>query len=130
MFTRNNNALVCSALWVAGIATQAFAGPYPIEDLRAWLSKARAEFTVVQAAIDELTSAIPPQVALVKRLEAQALVAPADPAVYSNLRLERRRLEIMYSDLAIAQSRKVELVSYIEWLMVQIAAWEEMGKTG
>lgn len=105
----------------------ASAGPYPMEQLTAWLADATHKLAAIEATIDELERAAKSAKQTVKDVEKSVATTPSPtPKMIARLKAAKEHAADIEKRLAAAYSEREAVLNYIEWIRVQMAAWEEM----
>jgi hypothetical protein len=130
MKTNRNLGIVAGAAMGLVGTLPAAAGPYDRDVLIDMLRLANRQLEQVQAAIAVLNRDVSEQEARIERLEIQGAVGPYDPALVSRIQFERRHLVFLYAQLEETKAKRRELLDHIDWIMVQLASWDEMEKAG
>lgn len=110
---------------------KAVAGPYPLEQLMAWLHDAEAKLATVDAEIAEIKAKLAE--AKEKLVKAENLVSNTDkpgPELIKKVKDARENVNRLMNELARANEIRTEIVNYIAGLRLQIAAWDEIKGNG
>jgi len=130
MNAKNKLSLACGAMMFVGSSLPVLAGPYPRHRLEIWRIDAFRELAEVEAAISESEGVVATQGALVRRLEVMVAAAPGNPETFARLKFEKRQFEVMYAHLTGLKGKRQQILDYIDWIDVQLAAWDEMESHG
>jgi len=126
----NFTKLICCVSGLILLAPRAEAGPHPLPVLHRWLVEAKMQLTSIEIQIAQATQELEAAERDVGRLEAALAANPRDSALAANLLNARKRVGDLKGRLVVLHEQMAEVEAYIEWVMVQIAAWEEMQKGG
>lgn len=132
MTTTRMMLMACCAMGtMMTAAPRALAGPYPLEQLMVWLETAEQKLAVVELRIEELKRQIGhAKTELAAAEKAVARERTPSRAMITRVNEAKKRLGNLESELAEAQAHRDDVLDYINWIRLQIAAWGEINPKG
>jgi septal ring factor EnvC (AmiA/AmiB activator) len=117
-------AMMSGLVWCAA----AKAGPLPLPLLQRMLAEATAELDVVNAQIARLESDLAQAERYLANLQRLALYRDSK-ALMEAIHEAEARVRAFKAQLSEVRARAAELHERIDWIIVQIEQWKEMGRS-